>query len=62
MITIALLFSLGINLYAIIAKLNKEKFNNILEANEDIGKIISPGAVISGAYAPVLTMNNNHGI
>ena len=60
MITIALLFSLGINLYAIIAKLNKEKFDNIIDANEDLGKIISPGAVISGAYAPVLTMNNNH--
>ncbi len=32
---------------------------NILEANQDIAEILSEGAVISGSYGPVLTIDDN---
>lgn len=31
------------------------------DASRDLGKILSPGAVIAGPYGPALTLENNHG-
>lgn len=38
-----------------------EQAYNIAEANEDLGHILGDGAVVSGAYGPVLTTNTPHG-
>lgn len=56
---VLILFSAGNNIYHIDKTLLADKNKNILEANKDLASIVAPNAVISGPYAPVLTIDNN---
>ncbi|KAA3634476.1 MAG: hypothetical protein DWP97_06965 [Calditrichaeota bacterium] len=60
LLIVVVIFSVLINGDMIYSKLTEQQNYNIVEANNEIAKIIGNGAVISGGYAPLLTINNNH--
>ena len=57
---LVVVFSIIINVDMIFSKITKQENYNIVEANNEIAEIIGNGAVLSGGYAPLLTIDNNH--
>lgn len=55
---ISLVACVGSNAFRINERVLLTTNYTIVDANEDIGSIIGPGAVLSGPYGPVLTIDN----
>ncbi|UCD63703.1 MAG: glycosyltransferase family 39 protein [Candidatus Zixiibacteriota bacterium] len=58
-IAVIVVFSVGLNVYRMEKRVWFHRTHNLAEAGDDIRKILGDGAVVSGPYAPALTLNNN---
>jgi len=57
-VAISLVFSVGHNMFRINERVLLTTNYTVVEANDDLKRILGPGAVVSGPYAPVLTLDN----
>lgn len=55
---VTIVFSMGYNAFRISERVLLTTNYTIIESNDDMARIIGPGAVVSGPYAPVLTLDN----